>query len=256
MKLIEVCEPFKVVQYKSSGYGGTVRQQELPFINVIVDELPKDMKAFVITSDLQGREDAPENRLLGEAVADILVELQRDGTLPKLSFLASCGDLYDHPDFRKLGGTGDVTSVLNAFADNFETVVAVHGNHDMVSEKLLPDNVHILDGTTVTIEGLSIGGVSGVMGKESRNQRKSRESYFKHLKKAVNKRNDLLLLHQAPKPDDDRKGDHEIADFFKLNGSGLVAFGHVHWSDPVTIIGRNEFLNTDARVLIVTATPL
>lgn len=112
--------------------------------------MPDGINTFVVTSDLQGREENKiNNRLVGEAVADELALLQELGEIPQIDLVLLAGDLYDHPDCGKLGGTGIVTSVWNAFADKFEQVIGVHGNHDIVEDNLLKSNVKILDGKEI-----------------------------------------------------------------------------------------------------------
>ena len=117
--------PFHEVNFKSSGPRGAVRYRVLPFYKVKVEKLPKGVTSIVATSDLQGREAGDENRLLGEAVAEELMILQELGEIPKIELVILAGDLYDYPDCRKKGGTGDVTSVWNAFAKDFGAVVGV-----------------------------------------------------------------------------------------------------------------------------------
>ena len=85
-----------------------MRKVVLPFYKAIVDELPKGISSFVLTSDLQGREQNKKtNRLVGEAVAEELSLLFELGEVPQINFIALAGDLYDHPELHKLGGTGD-----------------------------------------------------------------------------------------------------------------------------------------------------
>lgn len=253
MKILEVSsKPFHELEYRSSGRGGLVRDVVLPFYKIKVDKLPEGFKSVVATSDLQGRErDTNRNRLVGEAVSDELVLLQELQEIPPIDLVFLAGDLYDYPDCRKLGGTGDVTSVLNAFARNFEVVVGVHGNHDLVHEDRLLDNVIILDGEIKQAAGLMIGGVSGIVGRSDRNQRKTDSEFRKALTKSLTDKTQVLLLHQGPDdPMNNQIGDPAIREFLESSGSAIVIFGHCYWRRPFVQMGANQVLNVDNRLYV------
>jgi len=247
-------EPFHELNYRSSGRGGEIRNVTLPFYKAYVDVLPKGVSSFILTSDLQGREsDESRNRLVGEAVSEEISLLCDLGEIPSVNFIALAGDLYDFPELHKLGGTGDVTSVWNAFAKKFEYVVGVHGNHDIVVEDEMESNAVVLDGISIIMQGIKIGGVSGIVGRTDRNQRKSREDFIKCLSKVTRSKNDLILLHQGPQGFDEAQiGDPEITKHLKTTGNAIVAFGHCHWADPFLEIGKNQVLNVDNRLYVVT----
>jgi len=199
MKILNIeGQPFHEISYKSSGPSGKIRNSSLPFFRATVDKLPTGISSIVVTSDLQGREKNGTNRLLGELVAEELSLLQELEEIPRVNLVILAGDLYDYPDCRKLGGTGDVTSVWNAFAHRFEQVVGVYGNHDTVIEEQLNKNVNILDCTSETFIDLKIGGISGIIGRIDRNQRKSEEHFKNELIKLITKKNDINVLHQGP----------------------------------------------------------
>ena len=133
MKIISIEEkPFHKIRFITAGPKGKVRKRDLPFYRVFVDSLPKGMSSFIATSDLQGRESGRGNRLLGEVVAEELSFLQEKKEVKSIDLVLLAGDLYEYPDCHKLGSTGDVTPVYNAFADKFKSVVGVHGNHDTI----------------------------------------------------------------------------------------------------------------------------
>lgn len=255
MKFIEVSEdPFHELRYRSSGRGGEVRNVVLPFYKAIVDELPKGVSSFVITSDLQGREqNKKNNRLVGEAVAEELSLLSELGEIPSIDFIALAGDLYDHPELHKLGGTGDVTKVWNAFAKAFPLVVGVHGNHDIVQESEMASNAIVLDANSTNCLGVRIGGVSGIVGRSDKNQRKSQQEFMSALTKVTRGINDLILLHQGPEDSkNEQRGDPEITDHLLSKGVGIVAFGHCHWGKPFIALGKNQVLNVNNRLYLVT----
>ena len=253
MKIVKIEEePFHLLKYRSSGRNGVERKVQLPFYRVKVDLMPAGIKSIVMVSDLQGREEDERNRLVGEAVADeleLLCELQE---IEAVSCVFLAGDLYDYPDCRKLGGTGDVTSVWNAFAKIAPFVVGVHGNHDIVQEKDLASNVVVLDGEVKKIAGLNVGGVSGIVGREDRNQRKSESAFQKALQKALTDKTEVMLLHQGPDdPINNQIGDPLTRSYLEKKGRALVVFGHCHWSVPLIEIGNNQVLNVDNRLYVL-----
>ncbi|WP_282166373.1 metallophosphoesterase family protein [Shewanella japonica] len=255
MKFIEVSEEaFYEIEYKSSGRGGKIRKVVLPFYKAVVDELPHGISSFVITSDLQGREqNGKSNRLLGELVAEELSLLSALGEIPSVSFVALAGDFYDHPELHKLGGTGDVTHVWNAFAKEFPFVFGVLGNHDIVQEQKLASNTIVLDSSSTNFRGLRIGGVSGIIGRSDRNQRKTQQEFLSALAKVTNFKNDLILLHQSPEDTSNNQvGDIEITNHLLSKDSGIVVCGHNHWSKAFIEIGKNQVLNVDHRLYLVT----
>ena len=256
MKLLEVSDiPFHELRYRSAGRGGEVLEITLPFFTATVDILPEGVSSFVLTSDLQGREiDTKTNRLVGEAVAEELSLLYELEELPYIDLVALAGDLYAYPELHKLGGTGDVTRVWNAFARNFDHVIGVHGNHDKVVDAEMSSNSLVLDGTSSNIKDINFGGVSGIIGRSDKNQRKTKAQFLKELAKITHDRNDIILLHQGPEDETNGQlGDPEITAHLKSNGSGIVVFGHCHWRKPFIEIGKNQVLNVDNRLYVVTA---
>jgi len=231
MKFIEIPKnPFYEMRYRTSGRGGKVREVTLPFYRAIVDELPKGIDSFVITGDLQGREEnATTNRLIGEAVAEELQLLSDLGEIRPIDFIVLAGDLYDYPELHKLGGTDDVTEVWNAFAKENSFVVGVLGNHDIVQKSKLAPNTIVLDGDSINCMGVRIGGVSGIVGHGNKNQRKSEQKFISALTKVTRRKNDLILLHQGPHDSkNQQQGTPKITEHLLSNGTSIVAFGHHH----------------------------
>jgi len=253
MKILEAgIEPFHEIRFKSSGPRGEARNCSLPFYKATFDRLPDGVSSIVVTSDLQGREISVDNRLVGEAVAEELHLLQELDEIPKVSVVILAGDLYDYPDCRKLGGTGDVTSVWNTFAKLFEVVVGVHGNHDIVRNEELRENVSILDCTSGSYMNLNVGGISGIIGRLDRNQRKDEARFRSALVKLISKKNDITVLHQGPDdPENGQLGEPMIRACLEKNGSGLVVFGHKHWDRPLINIGNHQVLNVDKRLYLL-----
>jgi len=254
MKVIDIEEiPFHEIRYLSSGPKGLVRKCILPFYRAKVDEMPEGINSFMAASDMQGREKGGNGRLLGEQVAEELKLMQDMGDIAPIDLILLAGDLYDYPDCRKLGGTGDVTSVWNSFAEAFPMVIGVHGNHDMIDGELL-SNAHVLDGNAVSVAGMKVSGVSGIIGKLSRNQRKSEADFMNHLSKSLTKNIDICLLHEGPDyPDWNCRGNPDIREWLEVDGQSLVIFGHCHWKEHLAEIGKNQALNVDAKVFLFSA---
>lgn len=253
MRILRISEqPFRTVPYYASGRGETITKT-LPMYFAYVDKLPSGVDAIVATSDLQGREfDSSRNRLLGEAVVDLLLDMQEKGEIPSVSLLLSSGDLYDSVEMKKMGATGDVTSVLNAFATSFPSFVGVHGNHDMITKAEVKREVNIVDGSAIRTTGLRVGGVCGISGKPRKNQRKDHDDFIAHLKRVTDKSPDIILLHQSPLGDsEDQTGNLQTREHFESHGNALVISGHCHWEDHLALIGKNQVLNTDNKVFVL-----
>ena len=80
-----------------------------------------------------------------------------------------CGDFYTVPNLDKRGGSGDATSVWNAFSNEFSWVVGVAGNHDTFGidaskPPMFRSPLHFLDCNSKLICGLEIASVSGIVG--------------------------------------------------------------------------------------------
>ena len=222
--------------------------------------MPDGIEAIVATSDLQGRETGGQNRLLGERISEELEELVSKGVVPPVGAVLLAGDLYDYPDCHKLGGSGDVSPVWQAFSNAFPCVLGVHGNHDVVADELAlqGDKQHptiALDGDSYEVSGLSVAGVSGIIGKPTKNQRKTPEAFYALLDKALAKKNDILLLHHGPDNLSPRqRGDDNVRQRFeKSEQEGLVIFGHCHWEAEQMWVkqGKRDVLNVDGRVIVL-----
>lgn len=253
MRILQISSsPFHEIRYLTSGRKGEPRRCVLPFFKATVDSLPQADSSIVLTSDLQGRERGGTNRLLGEVVAEELWVLQEMKEIPVISAVILAGDLYDYPDLRKMGGTGDTTSVWNAFASPFPKAIGVLGNHDQVAPDRLDPEVSILDGTSFNLDDLKIFGVSGIIGQTHKNQRKTPEEFTRLLHRGLTQQANIIVLHQGPDlPAQDRSGEPMIREILERSGESLIVFGHCHWPEPLAQIGRNQVVNVDARVLVL-----
>jgi 3',5'-cyclic-AMP phosphodiesterase len=237
------------IAYRSSG-SSAPRDLTLQIHTVRYRSPCKNAPTFLATADLQGRETGVQNRLLGELLAEEITILQEFQVLPAFDLCVLCGDFYDYPDLRKLGGTGDVTSVLNALSQIAAQTFAVLGNHDEVNARDLQSNVTLLDGNVVTTDSFIIGGVSGIIGSPSRNNRKRESEFLAAVDQCSTSRTNLLLLHQGPQGTSEAaRGLDLINARLQKRANLLVLFGHCHWPFPFQLEGRNLFCNVDARVL-------
>ena len=237
------------IRYRSSGSQGP-RQLTLPIFTVCYRAEGLVNPAFIAMADLQGRECGAANRLLGEYVADEVAVLQEIGELPAFELCLLCGDFYDYPDLRKLGGTGDVTTAINALSRLASQTVVVLGNHDQITPEQLVSEIKILDGATVETDAFTIGGVSGIVGNPKRNNRKTEADFMQAIAHCSNSRVDLLLLHQGPQGATTKdRGLDLINQQLRKRSELLVLFGHCHWDQPFYREYRNLFCNVDARVV-------
>lgn len=257
LRITEIApDPFFTLPHRTSGPSGAPLRNHLPFYLAFASGLPRHVKSVVLTSDLQGREDGSRNRLLGVPVAEALMALSEKGVIPVPDAIFVCGDLYDYPDCRKRGGTGPVDDVFQAFSAITAEVVGVLGNHDqMTGTEDLPGNTSLLDGDVVPVlQDLHVGGVSGIVGPPSRNQRRTAEGFIAALESVSDQAPDLLLLHQGPTDPERayRRGDPDVALSLETGFTGLTVFGHTRWDWPWLIpLGEGQALNVDGRVVVV-----
>lgn len=249
--------PVHALQFRNArpGGGGVV-VVDLPVFVGTVEGLHAGVDCLVFASDLQGRE-LQGGRLLGEVVPAWLL---REGLVsdPSSTVALLSGDLYASPSATERGATGDVRSVWRAFGSAFSAVVGVMGNHDLLGEDKLEafarrEAVTILDGEVKTIEGLRVGGVSGIVGKVTKPNRHTEEGFQSKLEAVLADDPDIVLLHQGPSGDEPRdKGSPAVRQTLEaVSRPPIVAFGHCHWTMPLTKDERRQWLNVDGRVVIL-----
>lgn len=129
-------------------------------------------------------------------------------------------------------------------------VAGVHGNHDVLTE--VPPGATVLDGRQETIAGIRLAGICGIMGCQTRPQRRSPESYLHLYEHLLDGGPEILLSHCGPdEPSCGRIGDPAIREILQRKGETLAIFGHCHWPDPLAEIGANQALNVDGRVVVL-----
>ncbi|GDX80186.1 hypothetical protein LBMAG42_19970 [Deltaproteobacteria bacterium] len=251
--------PVAALAYRNSkpGGGGTF-VASLPVFNATVDFLPAGLDAVVLTSDLQGRE-LSGPRLVGEALAPWLVS---EGIVsrPDHTIVLLAGDLYASPRADERGSTGDVRTVWRAFANTFGAVAGVAGNHDLFGDQTMEafaksEAVHLLDGACATLRGLRVGGVSGIVGKTTKPNRKDDETFIRLLEDVLLDTPDVVVLHQGPDGASPRdKGSASVrATLTAVEAPPIVVFGHCHWEAPFLEEGRSQLVNVDGRVVVLRA---
>jgi 3',5'-cyclic-AMP phosphodiesterase len=252
MRVLDVDDqPFDTLPFLDASSRGIVERRELPFLRARVDALPDGLDAIVCTSDLQGREvprGAPA-RLLGEAVAERLADL----VPPDRTGVLLAGDLYTVPGADRRGGTGDVREVWRAFAERFRWVAGVAGNHDTFGDRRgFARRCDLLDGDVRAFDGLRVGGVSGIIGNTSKNERKREEEQVELLLRVLEGAPDVVVLHEGPDvPALGLVGHPAIREALAVGPGPLVVCGHSWWRPTLVTLDRGQALKVDGRVVVL-----
>ena len=258
-------QPLLRIRYLNARKGGGVRSEVLPILRGRVDRLPSGLDALLVASDLQGVVSSwakgGETHLLGEELADVVAGLGLEGVvpLPGQTGVILAGDLYAAPGGDKRGATGDVRAVWRAFAEGYAWVAGVAGNHDTFGSpkdrqrlSALPQ-VHLLDTSWVTLGGLVIGGVQHIVGDPRRAGRVAEDDFFASLELVLEASPDVLVLHEGPHADRERRGNAAITSRLLASAPRLTVCGGEHWSEPLASMGAGgQVLNVDARALVLT----
>lgn len=224
--------------------------------------LPEALDGLIFCSDLQAIDDdqlpVARRQLVGLSVASQIADLCNGEDLPDASRVGVglAGDFYAVPTLNKRGGLGEVMAVWRAFASRFRWVVAVAGNHDsfdgqcQLPRKTGMKNLYGLDGRVVVLDGLRIGGVSGIIGRSKKPWRRPREQYLADLCDVMTPPLDILLTHCSPQPEPTWLGEPSMTSLLLECEPMLAVSGHVHWPeywhDPAV---GGHWLNVDARVV-------
>ncbi len=167
------------------------------------------------------------------------------------------GDFYTVPALDKRGGSGDVTSVWQAFGEHFSWVVGVAGNHDTFGDQTKPPNfrkpLHFLDKHSVSIDGLTIAGISGIVGNPDKPWRKPEEEFEEYLIGLQSDEPDILLMHDGPGIAElGHRGSQRILEAISLLSKPLIIRGHAHWKEAFAELSTGlQILNVDARVVVL-----
>ncbi|MFO0977086.1 MAG: metallophosphoesterase [Planctomycetaceae bacterium] len=268
MKIDEILpEPVCIVPFLNAGKGpGAFYKDQLPVHLARSRSLPDGVSAVVVTADLQGRELFSDSggqpiRLLGEVLPQRLINDILPGighANPTETGVILAGDFYTVPALDKRGGTGDVSSVWDAFAREFAWVVGVAGNHDVFGPDGKPQpsrtaaNVHFLDDSSCRIGGQLFAGLGGIIGNPERPQRRSEDDYLTAFGRLLARRPDVLIMHDGPQGTQKRQpGNLRLNELADYEPPGLIVRGHAHWLDPLSTSNYLQILNVDARVVII-----
>lgn len=251
--------------YQNAASRGGTEVRTLPLLRATVDALPPDIEALIALSDLQGV--APHAlhegavALLGEVLADELALMAEVGDLPHLGSIGIllAGDLFSDPSANVRGASGDVRSVWNAFASQFRWVAGVEGNHDTFGtsrerERFLQQpGLYLMDGEVHEVDGLRLGGVSGIIGRTDKPGRRDEADQLERIQGVLRQGPELLVLHEGPDfPPGDLRGNSAIREAVEAREELLVVCGHSHWEQPLVRLERGaQVLNVDARAVLL-----
>ncbi len=254
------------VHVATGGVG--IEETNIPVLPGIVDKLPDDLDALLITADLQAYDslDKPvyAKRLLGYLVAQETSTMAKFGLIPaaQRTGVILAGDFYAIPELNKRGGLGDVEDIWREFAHHFRWVVGVAGNHDQFNGQCKFTNVfrrwaniYPLNGDFINLDNLGIAGISGILGKPKNPWRHSFDELKQMSQQLLAQSPDILVLHEGPKIPTARLAGHPQVQKV-LNDAKtqtLVICGHRHWKQPVVSLSEHvQVLNVDSRVVLLT----
>lgn len=260
-------QPFVEFPYFNAGRRpNDFTRERLPVYKAIVDELPESIDAIVATADLQGLDIDPCDGNTGLPLLGITMPAKLETVLDNLNVSRSrtaallAGDFYTYPDLHGRGGTGDVTKVWDAFARSYKWVVGVAGNHDTFGDqpshfpKMHSDHVHLLNANRIDMAGLSVAGISGVIGNPRKNFRRAHFDFIETLDSILAEPTDITVMHIGPDFPALKgcKGVLEIREVIEKRKPSLVVRGHCHWPQPlVELTTGTQILNVEATVVIL-----
>ncbi|MCO8274665.1 metallophosphoesterase [Actinoplanes sp. TRM 88003] len=251
------------ISYQAAARGGGTESVQLGVDRLLVDSLPDGCRAVLAAGDLQGVAPSPlggRSGLLGIAVADYLEVWAEDGLLPSPDQVGVllAGDLYSAPEADRRGASGPVTDVWLAFvAAGCPAIFGVAGNHDEVTASevaALGPDVALLDGDRREFNGLTVAGVSGVIGDPARPLRRADHDFHAAVEAVIDPSPDVLLLHEGPAGEDvDQRGNGSLRALIERRAPALTICGHVHWARPTALLGSGHIINVDTRVVVLVA---
>ena len=260
--------PVHTIPYEYPERRGKVASASFPIFRAKGSGIPSALGTMIVMSDLQGREPGlnkpvETRRLLGEVVAEEIQLLSELGEIPSARTigLLLAGDLFVTQDLSKRGGNGDVRHVWQCFRDRFKWVSGIAGNHDLFGKSVPPsDNflsephIHYLDSFVVDLDGLRIGGISGIIGKPRKPFRKNEQNFLEAIASVADQNPDIIILHEGPSGmTPDRGGNNAVRDLLERLHPMLVVCGHCHWEEceHEELSNGTQILNAEARAYII-----
>ncbi len=263
LKILKINEhPIEYIDYLTVPHGALIAQKfQLPIYIGEIEGLAEHIDSIVVTSDLQGvcQFDQTSSILLGEVLAEslpIIYEMYLTGFSIKKSWAFLCGDLY--ANLEKRGSSGNPIQVWQTFAQYFEKVIGIAGNHDDFGINLNQlkqiENVHFLENDVVKMNGLNIAGLSGIIGRTDKNFRQEAHVYLNSLEKFLKQQPDIVLTHLSPHLEEYAfLGEPQLTKILERYADNLLFCGHSHWntSQTVTLKNNTQILNADSKVFIL-----
>ena len=218
-----------------------------------------DVDLLIIASDLQGvTEGQGKQHLIGEKLPSFLktlIEIELKDC-KKVGVLL-CGDLYT--SLEKRGSSGDVRNVWKEFNNHFEWVVGVAGNHDTFGSEIekeefkLETNIHLLHKETIELDGLKIGGISGIIGRAGKINRVDESDFLNGLTKLSKKKLDFILIHETPDfPSNNEIGNSKIREHIEKLNPTTICCGHCYWNNSLANFNnKTQVLNVDSKVILM-----
>lgn len=266
MRIVELRkDPMEELICLSASVRGPPETLRLPILRGSVEGLRSEIAAVVVASDLQAvapvRAAEGASGPAGGALVELLVDLEAAGTIPSLDTIGVvlAGDLYSDPSANKRGATGDVRDVWRAFAQHFRWVAGVGGNHDAFGKTPRDrerfgrePGIHLLDGNVAELDGIRIGGVSGIIGPPGKPTRRDTGTMMALLHEVIALAPDVLVLHEGPDCGRGYPGNIDLARVLSDCHDTLVVCGHVHWPDALqTVQGGPQVVNVTERILLL-----
>lgn len=260
-------EPIEGLPFLNVSSGGKPVRQWLPILRGKAEGLPSGLEALLVTADLQGRVQSAGGgavtRLLGESVAECAAQLAARGVILEgaRTGVILAGDFYCREDLGKRGGSGDVRSVWAAFSRHFRWVAGVAGNHDLFGDRWSKTDlihfrqqpgIHFLDEELAEVDGLLMGGISGVIGDPERPFRRTERDFNAGTRVLAELNPDLVIMHDGPSGDENQMGWPSVRQTLELVPRTLVIRGHAYWENPLAVLNNGtQILNADSRVVVL-----
>jgi hypothetical protein len=250
--------PFHVLPYSLSPSRNSPRA-ELPFFRAFVEGMPEPLDAIIATADLQGVAEAGGAIVgLGQALSVAIQRLRDDGRLPASDRTAAilAGDLHARAD------EDDVFPVWRAMEEDCRWVAGVAGNHDRLGpiastatarEALTGMRAHFLDGSPVVVDGIRVGGLSGIVSVTDGPWLRTEADYNAALASLLDHKCDLLVLHDGPSvAGTDLPGWPSVRRTLEGAPPLLLIRGHDHWPCPLAELENGtQVLNVEGRVVVL-----
>lgn len=260
-------EPIESIPSVNAAPGGrSIEYTFVPIYKAYVEGLPESLDGLLVTSDLQGydtdRVPVQQRRLLGHVIAEHVDALSEELDLPETSNMGAllAGDFYAIPTLDKRGGLGNVDGVWGSFLDRFRWVSGVSGNHDQFGGQCDFEvfegraNCHPLHGRVVELDGLRVGGISGIIGKSRKPWRCSPKEWERMATWVLEQEPDIFILHQGPENPVKRRKGHALVNevLARFDHQPLVIFGHCRWPEVVSRLASGaQLLNVDYRAVVL-----